>query len=204
MYIPKKLKMSATNEIHDFIDEFGFAVLVSDNLHGSHLPFLLHRDEGDCGVLYAHCAKANPHWKELDGNQVMVIFNGPHSYISPTWYAKAPAVPTWNYAAVHAYGIGALLDKNQTLEAVQNLVKKYEPSLMDNKAVLTDDNVEKLLNAIVGFKITLNRLEGQLKLGQHRSSDDQTGVYQALSTSTNQDDQALAQFMKKMNLGLGQ
>jgi transcriptional regulator len=204
MYIPTKLKMLETNEIHDFIDEFGFAVLVSDNLNGSHLPFLLHRDEGDCGVLYAHCAKANPHWKELDGKQVMVIFNGPHSYISPTWYAKAPAVPTWNYAAVHAYGTGSLLDKNQTLAAVQNLVKKYEPNLMDNKAVLADDNVEKLLNAIVGFKITLNHLEGQLKLGQHRRSDDQAGVYQALSTSTNQDDKALAQFMKKMNMGLGQ
>ena len=203
MYMPTKLKMSETNEIHDFIDEFGFAVLVSDNLQGSHLPFLLNRDEGDCGVLYAHCAKANPHWKELDGKQVMVVFNGPHTYISPTWYAKAPAVPTWNYAAVHAYGVGSLLDKNQTLAAVQNLVKKYEPSLLDNKAVLADDNVEKLLNAIVGFKITLNRLDGQLKFGQHRKQDDQMGVYLALSTSVNRDDQALAQFMKKRKLGLG-
>ncbi|MFT4940852.1 MAG: transcriptional regulator [Paraglaciecola sp.] len=203
MYIPAKLKMSETRETHDFIDEFGFAVLVSEPLLGSHLPFLLNRDEGECGVLYAHCAKANPHWKALAGTQAMVIFSGPHAYISPTWYAKAPAVPTWNYAAVHAYGVASLLDDNQTLEVVQRLVKKYEPSLMDNKTVLADDNVEKLLSSIVGFKITLNRLDGKLKLGQHRRPADQTGVYQALSTSLNHDDQALAQYMKKLNLGLG-
>ena len=203
MYIPPKLKMSEMNDIHDFIDEFGFAVLVSDPLLGSHLPFLLNRDEGEHGVLYAHCAKANPHWKAIDGQQVMVILNGPHAYISPTWYAKSPAVPTWNYAAVHAYGVASLLDDNQTVDVVQQLVKQYEPSLMENKAVLADDNVDKLLNAIVGFKITLNLLEGQLKLGQHRKVDDQTGVYEALSTSPNNDAQALARYMKKLKLGLG-
>jgi transcriptional regulator len=195
--------MSEKSEIHDFIDEYGFAVIVSDTLVGSHLPFMLNRVEGEFGVLYAHCALANPQWKILEGANAMVIFSGPHAYISPTWYARSPAVPTWNYAAVHAYGVVSLLDGNQTLDVVQQLVKKYEPSLMNNKTVLADDNVEKLLNAIVGFKITLNRLDGKLKLGQHRKSDDQTGVYQALSTSLNNDDQALAQYMKKLNLGLG-
>lgn len=203
MYIPSKMKMNDLATAHDFIDDFGFGVIVSDSLTGTHIPFILKRNEGGYGVLYSHCAKANPHWKELQNAEVLIIFSGPHSYISPSWYAESPAVPTWNYAAVHAYGTATLLDEQQTLTAVNAVVHKYEPALLENREIITDEYRDKLLAGIVGIKIELTRIDGKQKLGQLRKPEDQTGVYQALVQSIKPEDQALAQYMKKVHLGTG-
>ena len=203
MYIPSKMKMKDLSSAHDFIDDFGFGVLVSNSLSGTHIPFILNREEGENGVLYSHCAKANPHWKELKNTEVLIIFSGPHGYISPSWYAESPAVPTWNYAAVHAYGLVSLLDDQQTLAAVEAVVRKYEPALLEKREIITDEYRDKLLAGIVGIKIELTRIDGKQKLGQLRKPEDQTGVYQALAQSGKPEDQALAQYMKKVNLGTG-
>jgi transcriptional regulator len=202
MFIPNKFKMTELADTHQFIDEFGFGVVISsaDGLSGTHLPFVLHADEGEKGALYAHCAKANPHWKDLEGQNVLVIFTGPHGYISPSWYTSKPAVPTWNYTAVHAYGVASLLDPHQTLEAVEKVVEKYEPQLLVQRDIVTDQIKHKMLAGIVGFKIVLTRLEGQLKLGQNKSKDDQTGVLNALNNSNNLNDLILSSYMQKMNL----
>jgi transcriptional regulator len=202
MYIPNTFKMTEITHKHQFIDEFGFGVVISsaDGLSGTHLPFVLHADEGEQGVLYAHCAKANPHWKDLEGQNVLVIFTGPHSYISPSWYTTKPAVPTWNYTAVHAYGVASLLDPHQTLKAVEQVVEKYEPQLLVQQDIVTDQIKHKMLAGIVGFKIALTTLEGQLKLGQNKSKDDQTGVLNALNNSNNLNDLMLSNYMQKMNL----
>jgi transcriptional regulator len=151
-------------------------------------------------VLYAHCAKANPHWKDLEGQNVLVIFTGPHGYISPSWYTTKPAVPTWNYTAVHAYGVVTLLEPEATLKAVDQVVEKYEPQLLVKRDIVTDQIKHKMLAGIVGFKITLTKLEGQLKLGQNKSKDDQTGVLNALNNSNNLNDLILSSYMQKMNL----
>jgi transcriptional regulator len=202
MYIPNTFKMTEITHKHQFIDEFGFGVVISsaDGLSGTHLPFVLHADEGEQGVLYAHCAKANPHWKDLEGQNVLVIFTGPHSYISPSWFTTKPAVPTWNYTAVHAYGVASLLDPHQTLKAVEQVVEKYEPQLLVQQDIVTDQIKHKMLAGIVGFKIALTTLEGQLKLGQNKSKDDQTGVLNALNNSNNLNDLMLSNYMQKMNL----
>jgi len=203
MYIPKNLKMEGKAEIHNFINEFGFGVIVSKSLTGTHLPFVLHREEGEHGVLYTHFAKPNRHWKELDGEEVLIIFSGPHSYISPNWYAQPPAVPTWNYAAVHVYGKVSLLNDSQTLEVVEEVVHKYEPELLVKRDVITNEFRDKLLSGIVGCKIELSNIEGKLKLGQQRKPEDQIGVYNALKNSKDLDAQSLAQYMEKLSLGLG-
>ena len=202
MYIPNKFKMTEINTKHKFIHEFGFGVIVSsdDGLSATHLPFVLHADEGEQGMLYAHCAKANPLWKNLDGQKVLVIFTGPHGYISPSWYTTKPAVPTWNYTAVHAYGVASLLEPHQTLEAVEQVVEKYEPQLLVERDIVTDQIKDKMLAGIVGFKIALTTLEGQLKLGQNKSKDDQTGVLHALNNSNNVNNLMLSNYMQKMNL----
>lgn len=202
MYIPNTFKMLEVAEKHQFIDEFGFGVVISsaDGLSGTHLPFVLHADEGEQGVLYAHCAKANPHWKDLEGQNVLVIFTGPHGYISPSWYTTKPAVPTWNYTAVHAYGAVTLLDPDATLKAVDQVVEKYEPQLLVERDIVTDQIKHKMLAGIVGFKIALTKLEGQLKLGQNKNKDDQTGVLNALNNSNNLNDLMLSNYMQKMNL----
>lgn len=205
MYIPNKFKITEKTHKHQFIQEYGFGALISsgDDLTASHLPFVLHPDESEQGVLYAHCAKANSHWKNLEGQNVLVIFTGPHGYISPSWYTSKPAVPTWNYTAVHAYGVASLLDPQDTLKAIDEIVEKYEPQLLVEKDIVTDQIKQKLLANIVGFRIELTKLEGQLKLGQNRSQDDQAGAYQALSNSNNLDNLALAKYMQKQNIGLG-
>jgi transcriptional regulator len=203
MYIPNNLKMNELSVAHDFIDEFGFGLMVSSTLTGTHIPFVLHRAEGEQGTLYAHCAKANKHWQELDKAQVLVVFTGPHSYISPSWYAQAPAVPTWNYTAVHAYGTVSMLSANETLEAVEEVVHKYEPELLIKRDIITDEYRDKLLSGIVGFKIVLSNIEGKLKLGQHRKVEDQLGVFNALANSKSLDSNALANYMNKLKLGIG-
>lgn len=203
MYIPNKLIMNALSEKHKFIQEFGFGVIVSDSLDATHLPFVLKPEQGTMGVLYTHCAKANPHWKSLNNTQVLIVFSGPHSYISPSWYASSPAVPTWNYTAVHAYGSVSLLNAEETLMAVEDMVNQYEPELQIKRDILTKDYRDKLLSGIVGIKIELTDIQGKLKLGQQRSQADQQGVYHALSHSDNVDNIVLAKYMKKRNIGLG-
>ena len=153
--------------------------------------------------MYAHCAKANTHLKSLEGQNVLVIFTGPHGYISPSWYNSKPAVPTWNYTAVHAYGVASLLNQQDTLKAVDHLVERYEPQLLVKRDIVTDEIKHKMLAGIVGFKIELTKLEGQLKLGQHRSQDDQAGVYNTLNHSSDLNNLALAKYMQKIDVGLG-
>lgn len=203
MYIPSNIKIDDIAIAHDFMNEFGFGVIVTSSLTGTHIPFVLHHDEGEKGVLYSHCARANKHWKELDGSDVLIIFMGPHSYISPSWYAQSPAVPTWNYSAVHTYGKVSLLNDIQTLEAVEEVVNKYEPDLLVKRDIITNEFRDKLLSGIVGFKIEISDIECKLKLGQQRKSEDQLGVYNALLNSSDLDAQSLAQYMKKLSVGTG-
>ena len=203
MYIPSNIKVDDISIAHNFINEFGFGVIVTSSLTGTHIPFVLHNDEGEKGVLYSHCARANKHWKELDGSDVLIIFMGPHSYISPTWYAQSPGVPTWNYSAVHAYGKVSLLNDNQTLEAVEEVVNKYESDLLVKRDIITDEFRDKLLSGIVGFKIDISDIKCKLKLGQQRNAEDQSGVYNALLNSSDFDAQSLAQHMKKLSVGTG-
>lgn len=101
MYIPKNVALHDKQAIADLINHFGFGLLISPTLEATHLPLLYEAADDGQEYLYGHIAKANGHWQQLDGQQVLVVFSGPHSYISPTWYANSPAVPTWNYAAVH-------------------------------------------------------------------------------------------------------
>ncbi|WP_339724343.1 FMN-binding negative transcriptional regulator [uncultured Paraglaciecola sp.] len=197
MFIPNSFQMKALTDKHKFIEEFGFGVMVSstEDLLATHLPFVLNAHEAEQGVLYAHCAKANPHWKNLEGKTVLVIFTGPHAYISPSWYMSTPAVPTWNYTAVHAYGVVTLLNAQETLTAVDQVVEKYEPQLLVKKDIVTEKIKHKMLAGIVGFKIELTQIEGKSKLGQNRSKEDQAGIYNALSNSSDFDDLALANYM---------
>ncbi|XOV77610.1 MAG: FMN-binding negative transcriptional regulator [Aestuariibacter sp.] len=203
MYVPKNMQLQDRAEITQFIAEFGFALMVSPDMQASHLPLIYQADEGPNGTLYGHMARANPQWRELSGADVLCVFSGPHSYISPTWYAAGPAVPTWNYAAVHCYGSVSLLDEQQTTVSMDWLVQKYEPELLNNQGVMPADYRQKLVKAVVGFKIAVSDIQAKEKLGQQRKSEDQQGVVQGLSESEFDDAQALLAYMRKRNLGLG-
>lgn len=197
MHIPEKWKINSNLEIHNFIKEYGFAAVISDDLEASHLPLLL-KEEGENGTLYGHFARTNHHWKLADGAKVLVIFSGPHSYISPTWYQTSPAVPTWNYSAVHATGIIQLTDSETTLKTLDETVKKYEPNL-----AIPKDFKSKLSKGIVGFKICIDSLQGKEKLGQHKSTEDQLGVASALSKADSLESQLLYEYMVNRGVGIG-
>ncbi len=203
MYIPEKMKIPSLEASHQFIGQFGFGIIISEPLEGTHLPFLLNKNEGEFGTLYCHFARANPQWKNIKNNKVMVIFNGPHAYISPSWYAKTPAVPTWNYAAVHIYGTVEVVDNAQTLLIIKNTIAKYEPDLTDNQQICPDEHQTKLANAIVGVKIPIKQIEGKLKLGQHRSLDDQRGVVAGLSAVNHPRADELLTYMQQLEVGIG-
>ena len=198
MYIPKAFAETDQAKLVEFIQANSFGILFSQHqgqAWATHLPFLL-ETEGEKLVLWGHFARANPHWRELEG-EVLVVFPGPHAYISPAWYESQNVVPTWNYVAVHAYGTLTLIQETERLlEMVHQLVDYYEtsrpepwqfdPSLDFNK---------KLVGGIVGFKIELTRLEGKWKLSQNHPVERQQKVVEALQQSRNQAEQAVALLM---------
>lgn len=202
MYIPKNMCMEGQEQQKQFIQQFGFSSLMSADLQVSHLPLTWH-EQGDKPQLIGHMARANPHWKNLQAQRVKALFHGPHSYISPTWYQNKPAVPTWNYAAVHVTGTCYLLDDAQLQHSLDALLLQYEPALLKNAAMMPPDYRTKLSHAIVGFSIDIETIEGKQKLGQHRSSEDQQGVVAGLAGSQHSDAAALLAFMREAGIGLG-
>ncbi len=187
MYIPKAFQVSDSRELADFIASNSFATLISSvqgSLFATHLPLILDRSRSSPGVLLGHVARANRHWRAFDGQQeALAIFHGPHAYISPSWYASSsPAVPTWNYAAVHVYGVPRVVDDEQWLsDFVDRLVTIYEADKPQPwPGILLPDLRASLLTSIVGFTMDITRVEGKFKLGQNRSLDDQRATLEHL------------------------
>ncbi|MEX6500702.1 FMN-binding negative transcriptional regulator [Pseudomonas zhanjiangensis] len=203
MYLPASFRQDDLAALHQQIAEARLATVISqgpEGLQASHLPLLLVAEEGEFGTLYGHFARANPHWRALaDGQEALVIFNGPEAYVSPSWYpAKAEhgkVVPTWNYVAVHAYGRAELFDDaERLLTLVGRLSDQHEAGRAQPWAVsdAPRDYIDGMLRAIVGFALPIQRLEGKWKLGQNRSTADQAGVREGLAASLEARDLELA------------
>ena len=170
MYIPKPFEITDKRAIHKIIDANGFGVLVSagGELIGTHLPFLLHPNEGKHGTLYAHIARPNPH-RELFGNGAMAIFMGPHGYVSPTWYSdRSTNVPTWNYVAVHAYGVPVEVPEAEAAPHLATLVAQYEAKGGWSMTELKGNLRETLPKGVAAFRMEITRLEGKAKLSQNK------------------------------------
>ncbi len=185
MYVPAHFAETDATKLYDFIEQHSFGLFVTavDGLpFATHLPFLLDRGAGPHGRLVGHLARANPQWRQMDGQTALAVFSGPHAYISPTWYEAANVVPTWNYAAVHAYGRIRVLEEREALrEIVQRSVAFYEaamprPWTFDPSGVFA----ERMLGQIVGFRIDLERLEGKWKMNQNHPLERREKVIRAL------------------------
>lgn len=200
MWVPSRFREDDRETLHDWIEANDFALLVSADAQGvptaTHLPFLLDRDRGPHGTLIAHMARANPHWRSL-GGEALVVFSGAHAYISPSWYEDQVTVPTWNYVAVHAVGRPVLVEERDALlEMVGRLTRRHEsrvgsPWTLERAAPV----LESELRGIVGFEIGITRLEGKRKLNQNRSAADQRGVIRALRASSDPQERAIARMM---------
>ena len=208
MYIPKAFQVSDSAVLDAFITHNSFAMLVSTvdgTLFATHLPLILDRTQSWQGVLLGHVARANPHWRVFDGQQeALAIFHGPHAYISPSWYTTSPAVPTWNYAVVHVYGVPQIVEDEVWLaNLVDRLVALYEAGMPAPwPGVLPADFKANLLKAIVGFTMEITRVEGKFKLGQNRPLGDQLRVVGHLEANADPIAQALGE-LTKQQLGQG-
>lgn len=175
MYIPHYYKNEDLNEVKDFIKENAFGILINQ-LNGkpwaTHIPMELETDEHGNDFLVSHIARANPQWKEFESQpDVLCIFNGPHSYISSSWY-KEEEVPTWDYIAVHLYGTVTILSEEEVMESMHRLVNKYE-SNSKNPISLHDMSPKTLrqVKGVVGFKIKITDIQAAYKLSQTRQED---------------------------------
>ena len=209
MYIPTPFLIEDRKAIMAFMRQFDFAVVVSHSpevgLVVSHVPVLI-REVGSELQIVGHVARGNSHWRLMDRQtESMVIFQGPHAYVSPTWYAVSPAVPTWNYAVVHAYG-AARVREDATFIAgvVEDLTRRYEDQREHpwSTQAVPGESYEKLLNAIVGFEISVSRCEAKFKLGQNRSVEDRAGTIAGLERESSPKALELAHFMRLHGQGV--
>ena len=201
MYIPASFVETDPNKLFSAMEQYSFATVISgagSEMTANHFPFLLQRDAGPHGTLLGHMARANPQWRSADGQPVLVIFQGPHAYISPTWYESQQVVPTWNYVAVHAYGTFHVdQDPGRVLQRVRETVDLYETHEAHPWSMDTQDPVfiDRLLQAIVNFEIKLERLEGKWKLNQNHPPDRRAKVVQALRERGDENARAMADLM---------
>jgi len=196
MYIPEHFAETDLATLHDFMRQHSFATLVTQQGNApfaSHLPILLDSSIGIHGALLGHMARSNEQWRDFAaGAEILVMFHGPHAYVSPAWYEPSPiVVPTWNYTAVHAYGKARILPEDELVETLHRLVDENEKTFSQPwKLELTQVMRERALGSIVGFEIMLDRVEGKFKLSQNRSVQDQRNVISQLSRTAHGNDVA--------------
>ena len=211
VYLPPAFTEARPEVLIAHLERHDFALLVSSGPAGlvaSHIPFLVERD-GDALHLLGHLARPNPQVAELGragGGEVLTIFSGPHAYISPGWYANGPAVPTWNYADVHAYGTLRLIDDKEWLRMVlRRLSDRHEagsaaPWRMED---LPEAYMAGMIRGIIGLDIAVSRLEGKFKLSQNRPAADRPGILAALEARGDDDAVAVARLMRERAPGAG-
>jgi transcriptional regulator len=203
VYLPPAFTETREEVLIAHIERHDFGLLVTHGTAGliaSQIPFLAERRDGTL-YLQAHIARANPQTTDLDGGtEALAIFTGPHAYISPSWYAAGPAVPTWNYAAVHAYGPARrIADPDWLRDLVRRLSERHEarePAPWDMQG-LPEPYVQSMLNGIVGIEIAVSRLEGKFKLSQNRPAADRPRIIAALKRRADPDSHAVAELMRE-------
>lgn len=202
MFAASYNKNKDTAEIRNFIHENGFGILINktnDRFHGTHIPLMLETDADGNDILHGHIAKANPQWKNFaSGEEVLVIFNGPHAYVSSSWY-KHENVPTWNYIAVHVYGEIRIIEGEELMNSLRKLTDKYERN--SENPVSVDKLSEKTMRqvrGIVAFEIKVTEMQATYKLSQNRNEEDHKEVIKKLEETDNEGAKAVAREMRKL------
>lgn len=199
MYTPKSFQQPDDRIVREFIRQNSFGTLVtqsSGQLWATHLPMLLSDDQAK---LSGHVSRGNKAWKHFQEDvEVMAIFQGPHTYISSSWYDHEN-VPTWNYIAAHVYGAIRIVEGDELLDALTTLTDKYEKHSENPVSVesLSPEYLRRQLQALVGFEITISRIESSFKLSQNRDAKNYRAVVEALEKRGDHNSQAIADEMKK-------
>ncbi|HEX4320497.1 MAG TPA: FMN-binding negative transcriptional regulator [Acidobacteriaceae bacterium] len=209
MYTPKFNQVTDRAILLEAMRAWSFAILFGPDANGApvatHLPLVVH-DEGEHGLLEGHFALANPHWKALAGRETLVVFSGPHSYVSPELYAERKSVPTWNYIAIHATGTLEIVEDEKDDPAaaharkdalLKNLIAVNEPAYAAQWNDLPIGYRISMTSGIVGFRISIAKIEGKFKLSQNRPEIDRRCIHDTHAAGT-PDQQALAQWMERL------
>lgn len=201
MYTPKFNEVTDRSVLIEAMRAYSFAILFGPDLTATHLPLVV-KDEGEHGVLLGHFAKANPHWAALSGRETLVVFPGPHSFVSPSLYTEPLSVPTWNYIAIHAYGVLETIDDPAAKNAlVEELVEIHDHPFLGQWRDMSEGYRRTMLTGIMGFRIPIARIEGKFKISQNRPQADRENVRRAQAAGS-WDEKELARWMERMIPGL--
>jgi len=197
VYSPKFNQVTDRHLLIEAMRAYSFAILFGPQLQATHLPLIV-KDEGEHGLLLGHFAKANPHWEALAGQETLVVFPGPHSFVSPSLYIEPLSVPTWNYIAIHAYGTLELVEDHSAKNTlVEELIHVHDSVYLDQWRGMSDGYRRTMLGGIMGFRIPIARIEGKFKISQNRASAERENVRRAQAAGSS-DEQELARWMERL------
>lgn len=200
MYTPNFNRVDNHGVLLEAMRRYSFAILfgpVGDGATATHLPLLV-EDRGAHGLLKGHFARANKHWEELAGRETLVVFPGPHAYVSPRNYVEELSVPTWNYIAIHAYGTLELIEpEDEKRRLVEDLIAVHEPAYGDRWRAMPEGYRRAMLAGIMGFRIPIARIKGKFKLSQNRKPEEQRNVC-ATEAVGSDDERELAHWMERL------
>jgi len=205
MYSPKFNMVADRAILIEAMQAYSFAILFGPQstadapapLVATHLPLVV-KDEGEHGLIEGHFAKANRHWQGLAGRETLVVFPGPHSYVSPANYSDPLSVPTWNYIAVHAYGTLELVEDDAGKDALlTGLIAANEPAFAEHWRSSPEGFRRTMLAGIQGFRIPIARIEGKFKISQNRAPEERVNVHATQEAGT-PDERVLAAWMKRL------
>lgn len=200
MYIPTENRWTDRRAILAFMRQHSFAAMITGGqaeLQATHLPFIL-EEQGEKLILHAHLARSNPQDNAIAASEeILVIFSGPHAYISPRHYDRADSVPTWNYLAVHAYGRATIVtDEAEAYNSLERLMDASEPGYEAHWAKISEKYTQGLFRGIVPFRIEVTRLDAKAKMSQNKSEAERRRIIDDLSQSDDADARATASFMQ--------
>lgn len=205
MYIPRAFAAEDLVALRKLMRRYSFATLITATDGApvaTHLP-LMFEERGEHGALMGHLARANPQWRAFDGHtEALVIFSGPHGYVSPSWYETQPSVPTWNYMVAHVYGAPRVIEEEAAVRRhLLALVERFEAGRpLPYEHHYEDDWLRRMMQAVVAFELPIARIEGKFKLSQNRSEADRAHVAEALAASEAPDERALAAAMRALGI----
>jgi transcriptional regulator len=199
MYIPKYYREEDRQEILSFLSRNNFPAIVSfdgERPIATHTPVEIVENENGNITVYAHISRANQQWKTFDKQEILLIFQGPHTYISPRWYNHVN-VPTWNYMMVHVYGKVRLLQGDELFELLSRLVGNHEANSQYRLESLPPDFVQKEIKGVVGLAIDVTRIDAGYKLSQNRNDEDHENIVRELNIRGDADSVKVASAMRK-------
>lgn len=199
MYIPSYYQETNEDKLVGFMRAHSFALLASaqdSSVRATHLPFIVEKRDNKV-YLVSHIAKANPQWNEF-GNELLIIFQGPHGYVSPAHYEKEQNVPTWNYIAVHAYGKASIVEEPvEVIKILEKMITNYEAGYYEQWKRLSDVYKNNMMKGIVAFEIEVIKLEGKYKLSQNKTEHEKAAIAKSFADSADPLQGELADEMKK-------